>query len=138
MDVPTPVAACIQFLKRNRAHLCEGIFRLVGNHQREEELAALFNENEDIIFCDTYDVHSVSSVLKKYLRDLPEPPIPESMLDEFCRVLEIRNEEGFEAACIHMKKMFHSLPCASNQRLIIVVASYLHFVSKFGRENLVY
>lgn len=49
------------------------------------------------------DVHSVASLLKSYLRELPEPLIPYSVYEDVMRVVtREREEEGEEVAVGHL------------------------------------
>lgn len=47
------------------------------------------------LFCSNTDVHTVASLLKLYLRELPEPVIPFSKYEDFltCAQLLAKDEE---------------------------------------------
>ncbi|KAI7900664.1 Rho GTPase activation protein [Cokeromyces recurvatus] len=86
LKVPDPVAMCFQEIS-DRGLTTEGIFRLSGSASEVRELEEEINKYDPIrrkaIRCDRYDVHTVSSLVKKYLRDLPDPVIPVSFHEEF-------------------------------------------------------
>ena len=55
----------------------EGLFRVNGNARVVEALRAQFDETGDADLCDVDDVMAVAGLLKLYLRELPQPLIPE-------------------------------------------------------------
>ncbi|OHS95269.1 RhoGAP domain containing protein [Tritrichomonas foetus] len=59
-----------------------GIFRLCGNHMMVQQLGIIFNLPECAV-PPCASVHDVSSFLKQWLRDLPEPLIPPNILNDF-------------------------------------------------------
>lgn len=53
-----------------------GIFRLPGQASRIQALKELYDSGSQEDFSSTEDVHTVASLLKLYLRELPEPVVP--------------------------------------------------------------
>lgn len=88
--IPLVVRVCCEWLWQNGATSTEGIFREAGSNNQINHFMTLFNEGEDVIFPKSLDPHIVSGILKKYLRDLPEPlfrfenylPMIEAVLSE--------------------------------------------------------
>jgi hypothetical protein len=71
--VPKLIEHCVAHLRQNGALEEEGMFRLAG---RSTEIAALrlkFNMAEWPTLTSEDDIHTVGSVMKKYLRELPTP-----------------------------------------------------------------
>ena len=64
----------------------EGLFRIPGGQNKIKSLAAAF----DVGIFDweraSKDVHSIAGVVKKYLRELPEPLIPCQLFDDFLKI----------------------------------------------------
>ncbi|PVD37485.1 hypothetical protein C0Q70_00075 [Pomacea canaliculata] len=75
--IPYIVEACIEHLEKY-AMETEGIFRLAGRAGLLKELRSQF-ETAQHPPLDKIDVHTVASLLKAYLRELPESLIPPGM-----------------------------------------------------------
>lgn len=65
-----------------------GIFRLPGQASRIHALKDLYDSGSQEDFSSSEDVHTVASLLKLYLRELPEPVVPFVLYDSFKQVLE--------------------------------------------------
>lgn len=65
-----------------------GIFRLPGQASRILFLKELYDSGSQEDFSDTEDVHTVASLLKLYLRELPEPVVPYLFYDSYKQALE--------------------------------------------------
>lgn len=55
-----------------------------------------------LLCCSNTDVHTVASLLKLYLRELPEPVIPFAKYEDFltCAQLLAKDEEEVRALCL--------------------------------------
>ncbi|THH01505.1 hypothetical protein EW026_g1185 [Hermanssonia centrifuga] len=73
-DIPKIIRICIKEIDE-RGLDAEGIYRVSGRHASVLELQHKFERNEDIFEFQvpTDDVYAVASLLKLYLRELPEP-----------------------------------------------------------------
>ncbi|KAL4240161.1 Unconventional myosin-IXa [Mactra antiquata] len=84
--VPLIVEACIEFLTENALET-EGIFRLPGRMLLVRDLKDRYDEGEKVVLSpDDVDIHSVASLLKQYLRELPECLIPYKFYQEFMNI----------------------------------------------------
>ncbi|XP_033644086.1 rho GTPase-activating protein 24-like isoform X2 [Asterias rubens] len=94
-QIPSIVEQCVEQL-RERGLQEEGIFRLPGRVSLIKELQERFDcgEKPDFTAMNT-DIHTVASLLKLYLRLLPEPLIPWQHYKSFYDgiKLHIRNED---------------------------------------------
>ncbi|XP_028734201.1 rho GTPase-activating protein 22 isoform X7 [Peromyscus leucopus] len=72
---PLLVEQCVDFI-RERGLSEEGLFRMPGQANLVRDLQDSFDCGEKPLFDSTTDVHTVASLLKLYLRELPEPVIP--------------------------------------------------------------
>nr|KAF6294102.1 Rho GTPase activating protein 22 [Pipistrellus kuhlii] len=72
---PLLVEQCVDFI-RARGLSEEGLFRLPGQATLVRDLQDAFDCGEKPRFDSTTDVHTVASLLKLYLRELPEPVVP--------------------------------------------------------------
>lgn len=84
--IPIVVAKCGAYLKANGLET-SGIFRIAGNGKRVKALQYIFSSPPDYgtKFNDweTYTVHDVASLLRRYLNNLAEPLIPLSLYEQF-------------------------------------------------------
>jgi len=79
--VPAIIVKCCDFIIENGGLEIEGIFRVSGSALRLKKLRETFEVNIDyVISTELYTVMDVSSLLKDYIRSLPEPLIPEMNL----------------------------------------------------------
>ncbi|OBA22218.1 Rho GTPase activation protein, partial [Metschnikowia bicuspidata var. bicuspidata NRRL YB-4993] len=72
--VPSICFRCLDFLTRTGAIYEEGIFRMSGSAAAIRSLKEIFNTRFDVDLFDTPlkpDIHTVSGLLKTYLRELP-------------------------------------------------------------------
>ncbi len=65
-----------------------GIFRLPGQASQIQCLKDLYDSGSQQDFTGPEDVHTVASLLKLYLRELPEPVVPFIYYDSYKQALE--------------------------------------------------
>ena len=65
-----------------------GIFRLPGQASRILALKELYDSGSQEDFSSTEDVHTVASLLKLYLRELPEPVVPFTLYESYKEALK--------------------------------------------------
>uniref|UniRef100_A0A8D1VPE5 Rho GTPase activating protein 24 n=2 Tax=Sus scrofa TaxID=9823 RepID=A0A8D1VPE5_PIG len=101
---PMLVEQCVDFI-RQRGLKEEGLFRLPGQANLVKELQDAFDCGEKPSFDSNTDVHTVASLLKLYLRELPEPVIPYAKYEDFlsCAKLLSKEEEAV-SRCIYFWK----------------------------------
>lgn len=74
----------IENMKKQNAHLEEGIFRIAGSRVKMNCLISAINAGYlDLIDFNEFDVHCLASVLKQYLRDLPDSLLCNNLHDEW-------------------------------------------------------
>ena len=82
----------------------------------------------------TTDVHTVASLLKLYLRELPEPLIPIAIYEEViqltCREMQINPDKAFEG----LREQLSRLPRA-NYNLLKYLCGFLKAVSRQEEDN---
>ncbi|RVE59325.1 hypothetical protein OJAV_G00187250 [Oryzias javanicus] len=91
---PLLVEQCVDFI-RDRGLNEEGLFRMPGQANLVKELQEAFDCGDKPLFDSNTDVHTVASLLKLYLRELPEPVIPFYQYEDFltCAQLLAKDEE---------------------------------------------
>jgi hypothetical protein len=72
-EVPTIVMRCIDWLENGPKGLeQEGLYRIPGKAAAIKEFKTHFNDKADYEFPEGTNVNWVASLLKQYLRELPE------------------------------------------------------------------
>ena len=140
--LPSPVYRCIEYLEANNAANEEGIFRLSGSNAVIRQLKERFDTERDVNLLDGpyVDVHAVASLLKLYLRELPDTILTRDKYVDFQHVLGINSsrsdaslppltnlsteveDKNKRLAAINL--LIHQLPEA-NREVLVALSRYL-------------
>ncbi|XP_041116425.1 rho GTPase-activating protein 22-like isoform X1 [Polyodon spathula] len=129
---PLMVEQCVDFI-RERGLDEEGLFRMPGQANLVKEMQDAFDCGDKPLFDSNTDVHTVASLLKLYLRELPEPVIPFAKYEDFlsCAQLLAKDEaEGIQELVNQVK----NLPQA-NYNLLKYICKFLDEVQSHSNEN---
>ncbi|XP_066570342.1 rho GTPase-activating protein 25 [Amia ocellicauda] len=130
--VPILVEKCAEFIREHGLSE-EGIFRLPGQDNQVKQFRDAFDAGERPSFPSDTDVHTVASLLKLYLRELPQPVVPWSQYDEFleCSVQLSNNPaQGREK----LEKLISLLP-KPNYNLLSYLCRFLYEIQLNSRVN---
>ncbi|XP_051945719.1 rho GTPase-activating protein 22-like isoform X1 [Xyrauchen texanus] len=129
---PLLVEQCVDFI-REQGLKEEGLFRMPGQANLVKELQDAFDCGDKPLFDSNTDVHTVASLLKLYLRELPEPVIPFSKYEDFltCAQLLLKDEE---VGLPELVKQVNTLPQA-NYNLLKYICKFLDEVQSHSNEN---
>ncbi|XP_004435655.2 PREDICTED: rho GTPase-activating protein 25 isoform X1 [Ceratotherium simum simum] len=137
--VPILVEKCAEFILEHGLNE-EGIFRLPGQDNLVKQLRDAFDAGERPSFDRDTDVHTVASLLKLYLRDLPEPVVPWSQYEGFLLCGQLMNADETKAQQELMKQL--SILPRDNYSLLSYMCRFLHeiqlncSVNKMSVDNL--
>ncbi|XP_008049209.1 rho GTPase-activating protein 25 isoform X2 [Carlito syrichta] len=137
--VPILVEKCAEFILEHGLNE-EGIFRLPGQDNLVKQLRDAFDAGERPSFDRETDVHTVASLLKLYLRDLPEPVVPWSQYEGFLLCGQLMNADETKAQQELMKQL--SILPRDNYSLLSYICRFLHeiqlncAVNKMSVDNL--
>ncbi|XP_076025771.1 rho GTPase-activating protein 22 isoform X1 [Genypterus blacodes] len=129
---PLLVEQCVDFI-RERGLDEEGLFRTPGQANLVKELQEAFDCGDKPLFDSNTEVHTVASLLKLYLRELPEPVIPFSKYEDFlncAQLLAKDEEEGVQ----ELGKQVNTLPLP-NYNLLKYICKFLDEVQSHCHEN---
>ncbi|KAM9560117.1 rho GTPase-activating protein 22-like isoform 2-T2 [Salvelinus alpinus] len=129
---PLLVEQCVDFIKE-RGLDEEGLFRMPGQANLVKDLQEAFDCGDKPLFDSNTDVHTVASLLKLYLRELPEPVVPFSKYEDFlsCAQLLAKDvEEGVQ----ELGKQVSNLPPA-NYNLLKYICMFLDEVQSHANKN---
>ncbi|KAM9858833.1 rho GTPase-activating protein 25 [Aulostomus maculatus] len=130
--VPILVQKCVEYITEHGLSE-EGIFRLPGQDNAVKQFRDAFDAGERPSFPSDTDVHTVGSLLKLYLRELPEPVVPWTQYQDFLdctNMLDLSNKEGREK----LEKQIALLPRA-NYNLLSYVCRFLFEVQLNAKVN---
>ncbi|XP_013007429.1 rho GTPase-activating protein 24 isoform X3 [Cavia porcellus] len=129
---PMLVEQCVDFI-RQRGLQEEGLFRLPGQANLVKELQDAFDCGEKPSFDSNTDVHTVASLLKLYLRELPEPVIPYAKYEDFLSCAKLLSKEE-DAGVKELAKQVKSLPVV-NYNLLKYICRFLDEVQSYSGVN---
>jgi Rho GTPase-activating protein 1 len=85
-EVPPLLDRCIKYVQ-TRALTVEGIFRLAPSFTEQQLLKEMVDRGYHVDLHSISDPHLVASLLKVFLRELPEPVVPSLLYDDFVSVV---------------------------------------------------
>ncbi|XP_068594597.1 rho GTPase-activating protein 25 [Brachionichthys hirsutus] len=138
--VPILVQKCVEFITEHGLNE-EGIFRLPGQDNAVKQFRDAFDAGERPSFPSDTDVHTVASLLKLYLRELPEPVVPWTQYQDFLDCTNMLDSSSMEEGQENLKKQIALLP-RNNYRLLSYICCFLFEiqlnsdVNKMNVENL--
>ncbi|PVU92886.1 hypothetical protein BB561_003556 [Smittium simulii] len=106
----------------------EGIFRKNGNIRRLREVSLAADKNDQSVNLHLDNSVQVAALLKKFLREIPEPLIPFKMRKTFLDINDISDP----------KNLLEALQCAilllpqTNRDMLNVLLTFLQSVSKYS------
>nr|CAG5958680.1 unnamed protein product [Menidia menidia] len=134
---PMLVEQCVDFIRQWGLRE-EGLFRLPGQANLVKELQDAFDCGEKPSFDSNTDVHTVASLLKLYLRELPEPVIPFQKYEEFLACAKLLAKDD-ETGVKELQRLVESLPPV-NYNLLKYICRYwfqsYSGVNKMSVQNL--
>lgn len=131
-QVPVLVEQCVCFI-REHGLIEEGLFRAPGQTNHVRELQDAFDRGEKPVFDSTTDVHTVASLLKLYIRELPEPVIPFAKYTQFLSCAQLLTKDK-EMGVVELCKQVKSLPQV-NYNLLQYICKFLDEVQSHSNEN---
>ncbi|XP_047410473.1 rho GTPase-activating protein 22 isoform X7 [Sciurus carolinensis] len=129
---PLLVEQCVDFI-RERGLTEEGLFRMPGQANLVRDLQDSFDCGEKPLFDSTTDVHTVASLLKLYLRELPEPVIPFARYEDFLSCAQLLTKDEGEGT-LELAKQVSNLPQA-NYNLLRYICKFLDEVQSHSNVN---
>ncbi|KAB0801408.1 hypothetical protein PPYR_05762 [Photinus pyralis] len=129
IDLPVPVRACIEYVE-DHGLTFENVYKVSGPKSKVLHLKKLYNQREHVNLSD-YDVPTVTSLLKMFLRDLPEPVFTADLLIRFEEAGAILNVAVREK---HLKILVGNLP-ETNRLLLSWITVHLYNVTLNERLN---
>lgn len=131
--VPILVQKCVEFIKDHGLDE-EGIFRLPGQDNAVKQFRDAFDAGERPSFPRDTDVHTVASLLKLYLRELPEPVVPWTQYQDFLDCTTLLDTSSQGEGWQKLEKQISLLP-RINYNLLSYVCRFLFEVQQHASVN---
>nr|XP_029540430.1 rho GTPase-activating protein 22-like [Oncorhynchus nerka] len=129
---PLLVEQCVDFI-RERGLDEEGLFRMSGQTNLVKDLQEAFDCGDKPLFDSNTDVHTVASLLKLYLRELPEPVVPFCKYEDFLACAQLLAKDA-EVGVQELGKQVSNLPPA-NYNLLKYICKFLDEVQSHAIKN---
>jgi len=111
----------------------EGLFRVCGSQAVIDRYKDAFDTGTNVEFEANEDVHSVSGVLKLWIRELPTPLLTPELYDEF--IAAVRSDsDSVETQISKIKATVAKLPQV-NKYLLQHLISFLVLITAHSNEN---
>eukprot|EP01087_Luapelamoeba_hula_P000137 TRINITY_DN10084_c0_g1_i2.p1 TRINITY_DN10084_c0_g1~~TRINITY_DN10084_c0_g1_i2.p1 ORF type:complete len:459 (-),score=42.11 TRINITY_DN10084_c0_g1_i2:72-1448(-) len=108
-----------------------GIFRISPNHSRIELLINKINRGSTVNY-DKEDIHTIAGLLKRYLRDIPEPIIPHDCYEDYSQLYATTKEKTVLVS--RLKELMEGVP-AYRQKFVLYLCEFVVDVAAFAAHN---
>nr|XP_014086076.2 uncharacterized protein LOC106614710 isoform X2 [Bactrocera oleae] len=128
--VPRFIVDCVAYIERKNSILQDGLYRASGNKVAIDELKKKLSEsyayNSNLLVAD--DIHTITSLLKQFFRELSNPLIPQHIYDQLGR--NFLETVGIEV----LKNTLEEIPDPNRATLKFLIR-HLKNVAAFSKEN---
>ncbi|KAK6187964.1 hypothetical protein SNE40_005879 [Patella caerulea] len=137
-SLPLIIETCVEYLYKNGLDV-EGIFRLPGRSSLIRELREKFDSAECVSLESLeIDVHTVASLLKLYLRELPESIVPCEFYQKFMNVAlkfqGTKEDSGKSEHVLTLQSAMYQLP-EDNYTILKYLCKFLKAVCENSSIN---
>ncbi|CAG9856797.1 unnamed protein product [Phyllotreta striolata] len=128
--VPNILTECFRHLEQNGLHTL-GLFRVSTSKKRIRQLREDFDCGKETTLENEQCPHDVATLLKEYLRDLPDPLLCRDLYQAFVQTQRIRNRRLQFEAIQHLVQLLPS----TNRDTLHALLSFLAIVAKFAEDG---
>lgn len=129
IELPAIVRECIDYIEEH-GMTCEGIYRMSGVKSKVQQLRACCNRHE-LLCLSEHEPHVVASLLKQFLRELPDPVLTSELCPKFEEAAGIKDETKRVEA---IQRLIEQLP-NPNRLLLSWVFVHMTNVIRMERHN---
>lgn len=135
--IPIVMEKLLEYLEMHGLYT-EGIYRKSGAANRMRELKQSLENDPSSVKLENYPIHTITGILKQWLRELPEPLMTFSQYNDFLRAVELPGKQ--EQLCA-LYKVIEQLPQVNHdtlERLIfhLVQVASLEDVNRMSPNSL--
>ncbi|GFT16991.1 ralA-binding protein 1-A [Nephila pilipes] len=129
IELPVVVRECIDYIEEHGL-ACEGIYKISGLKSKVRNLKNQYNRGEKVYLYE-HEPHIVASLLKQFLRDLPEPILTAALASKFEEAAALKNEQKKLET---LQKLMNELPNC-NRLLLSWIFIHMQHVMALERRN---
>ncbi|KAF5277857.1 hypothetical protein FQA39_LY06009 [Lamprigera yunnana] len=129
-SVPNVLSECVRYLEANGLSTV-GIFRVSPSKKRVRQLREDFDSGKESTLGSDQCPHDVATLMKEFLRDLPDPLLCRDLYHAFVKTQRIRNRRTQLEALVHLIQL---LPTAHRDSLWTLL-SFLTTVVKYAEPQ---
>uniref|UniRef100_A0A8D2P740 Myosin IXB n=1 Tax=Zosterops lateralis melanops TaxID=1220523 RepID=A0A8D2P740_ZOSLA len=112
-SVPVVMEKLLEYVEMHGLYT-EGIYRKSGSANRMKELKQLLQEDPNSVKLENYPIHTITGILKQWLRELPDPLMTSAQYNDFLRAVELPEKQ--EQLCA-IYSVLEQLPQANHNTL---------------------
>uniref|UniRef100_A0A8D0L6U4 Myosin IXB n=1 Tax=Sphenodon punctatus TaxID=8508 RepID=A0A8D0L6U4_SPHPU len=112
-SVPVVMEKLLEYVEMHGLYT-EGIYRKSGSANRMRELKQSLQADPSSVKLENYPIHTISGILKQWLRELPEPLMSFTQYNDFLRAVELPGKQ--EQLCA-IYSVLEQLPQANHNTL---------------------
>ncbi|XP_026528431.1 protein FAM13A isoform X3 [Notechis scutatus] len=129
--IPTVVWDIVEYLSWHGLKQ-EGLFRVNGNLKTVEQLRMKYEGGDQVDLATEADVSSAASLLKLFLRELPDRVIPSTLYPKFIQLYEASQKCGMETS--DLRDLLRQMP-ETHYCLLKYLCHFLKRVAEHHSEN---
>jgi hypothetical protein len=134
LEIPQVLKSCAEFIEQ--FGIVDGVYRLSGITSNIQKLRRAFDEERipDLTQPDIkQDIHAVTSLLKMYFRELPNPLCTYQLYDNFVEAIQARSD-GDDLRLKMIKSTVRKLP-PPHYRTLKYLACHLYRIAKHSSKT---
>ncbi|NXJ80028.1 MYO9B protein, partial [Trogon melanurus] len=112
-SVPIVMEKLLEYVEMHGLYT-EGIYRKSGSANRMKELKQLLQADPHSVKLENYPIHTITGILKQWLRELPDPLMTSAQYNDFLRAVELPEKQ--EQLCA-IYSVLEQLPQANHNTL---------------------
>ncbi|KAF1636290.1 Unconventional myosin-IXb, partial [Eudyptes filholi] len=112
-SVPIVMEKLLEYVEMHGLYT-EGIYRKSGSANRMKELKQLLQADPNSVKLENYPIHTITGILKQWLRELPDPLMTSAQYNDFLRAVELPEKQ--EQLCA-IYSVLEQLPQANHNTL---------------------
>ncbi|KAK3094980.1 hypothetical protein FSP39_008678 [Pinctada imbricata] len=129
IELPRLVRECIDYIEEHGLS-CEGIYRISGVKSKIQMLKDCYNRGMPV-YLEEHEPNIIASLLKQFLRELPEPVLTKWLMPKFEEASVIRGEKLRVEA---FRKLIKDLPPCNRLLLSWMIVHMTHIIER-EKEN---
>ncbi|XP_078359356.1 rho GTPase-activating protein 8-like [Oculina patagonica] len=121
--IPPVMSTSVKFLRETALEV-EGIFRRSGNMKTVKDITQMFNKGFEVRYNDPEDIHCAAVIIKRFLRELPEPILTFKLYDTIVTSTLIPDETE------KLKEMWHILHNELPEENFLLIKFLMEFLNE--------